>query len=109
MAQGNDNNVPFADTIEFNLKLDATSNSDITYARFVLDYRSLKPKKDSIRIIVGGDKLTYPYDAGIPTTDVLESKILINSIISHTRKGARFCNTDIRDIFWPSQWTGQNI
>ena len=102
LAQGNDNNVPYTDTIEFIYKHDVPPKRDITYAQFVLDYRPLKPDKYRTRITVGGDKLTYPYDAGSPTTDLLESKILINSTISDAKIGARFCSADIRDMFLAS-------
>ena len=67
-----------------------------------MDYRPTKPDPYRTRITVGGDKLIYPDDPGSPTTDMVESKVLINSTISDGKKGARFCCADIRDMFLAS-------
>ena len=94
LAQGNHNNVPYTDTIDFITKAEVPTHKDVTYAQFVLDYRPTKPDKHRTRISVGGDKLNYPSDPGSPTNDMLESNILINSTISDARKGATFCCAD---------------
>ena len=52
-----------------------------------------------IRLVVGGDKLDYEFDAGSPATNLLETKILLNSVISDASKGARFLTLDIKDHF----------
>ena len=49
--------------------------------------------------MVGGDRLPYDGDAGAPAANVLESKILLNSVISDANKGARFVSEDIKDHF----------
>ena len=49
--------------------------------------------------MVGGDKVEYFADAGSPTTTILETKILVNSVISDCHKGARFMSMDIKDFF----------
>ncbi len=41
----------------------------------VLDYRPLKSEPLRVRFTVGGDKLDYAYDAGSPTTDLLETNL----------------------------------
>lgn len=90
LAQGNDFGVSSTDTIDFIPKTQIPTNQDITYATFVLDYRPLKTEPHRDRITVGGDKLTYLYDAGSPAANMLETKLLINSVISDATKGARF-------------------
>ena len=52
--------------------------------------------------MVGGDRLTYTADAGSPATDMVETKILLNSTISDAKYGARFMSADIKDFFLAS-------
>ena len=99
LAQGNDNNVAYTDTIDFIHQHEVPANRDITYATFVLDYRPLKSEPHRVRITVGGDKLTYLADAGSPAANMLETKILINSTISDAKRGARFMSADLKDFF----------
>ena len=72
---------------------------DITYASFMCDHRPLKTEPWRVRIVVGGDKLSYSSDTGSPTASLLETKILLNSTISDTHKGARFMCMDSKDFF----------
>ena len=65
----------------------------------MLDYRPLKTQTHRVRITVGGDRLSYPDDAGSPAANMLETKILINSVISDARKGARFMSADVKYFF----------
>ena len=44
-------------------------------------------------------------DAGSPTTTILETKVVINSTISDSPKGARFMSCDIKDFFLKSFMT----
>ena len=99
LAQGNDAGVRSTDTIEFITRQEIPKGRDITYATFVLDYRPLKSEPYRVRITVGGDKLSYPYDSGSPAANLLETKILINSTISNAGRGARFMSADIKDYF----------
>ena len=99
LAQGNDYGVKATDTIDFIFKHQVPSTAKVTYANFVCDHRPLKPEPDRIRLVVGGDKLHYDEDSGSPTTNMLETKILINSVISDADKGARFMTMDIKDHF----------
>ena len=71
----------------------------MTYALYVCDYRPLKDEPYRVRITVGGDKLEYLDDAGSPAANLLETKILLNSVISDADKGARFMCADIKDHF----------
>jgi hypothetical protein len=50
-----------------------------------------------MRLIAGGDRVHYPYDAGTPNANLLTIKLLINSIIS--TPGARFFRMDIENFY----------
>ena len=50
-------------------------------------------------MVVGGDRLECEFDSGSPAADVLETKILLNSVTSDTNDGARFCSVDLKDMF----------
>lgn len=41
-------------------------------------------------------------DAGAPTKSLLEFKLLVNSVISEAKKGARFISMDLKDFFLAS-------
>ena len=72
------------------------------YANFVADYRLLKPEPNRIRCVVGGYKLEYQGDARSPTTTMIEEKLLIKSVISDSKYGARFLTCDLNDHFLAS-------
>ena len=48
---------------------------------------------------VGGDKLSYDEDPGSPAASLLEIKIMLNSVISDAKQGARFMGLDLKDFF----------
>ena len=87
------------DTLEFIKKGEVPSGRKVTYANFVCDYRPFKLEKYRVRMTVGGDRLEYPYDTTSPAASLLETKVLINSVISDASKGAKFCTVDIKDFF----------
>ena len=103
----NKHNVRFTETIEFIRRKEVPADRDITYAFFLLDYGPLKEKKYRVRIVVGGDKLSYTFDVGSLATDLLETKILINSTISDAQHVARFATAVIKDFSWHHQWEGR--
>ena len=49
--------------------------------------------------MVGGDRLIYDEDAGALAALLLETKIIIHSVISDTHRGARFMSCDLKDFF----------
>ncbi len=49
------------------------------------------------RLVTGGDRVHYPYDAGTLTANLLSIKLLINSVIS--TQGARFFTMDIKNFY----------
>ena len=102
LAQGNKYGVRSTNTIDFIHQHEVPSSSAVTYATYVLDHRPLKTEPYRVRITVGGDKLNYDLDAGSPAANLIETKLLINSTISHAKQGARFMTTDIKDYFLAS-------
>ena len=52
-----------------------------------------------MRLVVGGDCLDYNSVSGSPATDLIETKLLLNSVISDTSNGERFARMDLKDIF----------
>ena len=102
LAQGNDHGVSPTDTIDFITHDQVPRNRKATYLALVYDYRPLKSEQYRYRIVVGGDKLPYDNDASAPTTDLTETKLLLNSVISDAYKGARFCSADLKDFFLAS-------
>ena len=86
LAQGNGFNIKGTDTIDFISPQDVPPDHPVTYASFVCDYRPLKEEKYRVRLVVGGDKLHYSDDAGSPTATLIETKLLINSVISGAKR-----------------------
>lgn len=99
LAQGNDAGVVFQDAIKFIPQSEVPRDRDVTYAQFVCDHRPLKTEPWRVRIVAGGDKLSYHDDPASPAASLLETKILINSVISDAKRGARFCTADLKDHF----------
>ena len=102
LAKSNDAGVEHTDTIEFIAKHDVPSSSKVTYGSYVFDYRPHKKEKNRARLVAGGDKLEYEFDASAPAASLLETKILVNSIISDAKDGARFMSLDLKDFFLAS-------
>ena len=99
MSQANDAGFKFNDCIELIYRDKILEDKKITYASFVCDQRPLKAEEWHIRLVVGGDKLSYNEDSGSPATDLTETKLLLNSVISDSKKGARFLSMDLKDMF----------
>ena len=87
------------DVIDFISYQDVPNNKKVTYANMVCGYRPLKSDPYRVRLTVGGDKLDYFLDAVSPAASLLETKILLDSVISDTKDGARFMTIDIKDFF----------
>ena len=99
LAQGNNAGVTSTDIIDFISHSDVPKNVKVTYANFVCSHRPNKPEPWRIRIVVGGDRLYCSYDTGSPAASLLETKLLLNSVISDAVNGARFFTLDIKDFF----------
>jgi hypothetical protein len=87
------------DTIEFIPKHEVPPDKKVTYGNFICDIRPLKAEEHRVRLTVGGDKLPYEEDAGAPAASLFETKLLINSTISDSHKGARMMCADLKDHF----------
>jgi len=85
-----------SDNMFFIPKSASPVNRKVTYANPLCDYRPLKDGPYRIRLVVDGDRLNYDADTGAPTANLLDVKILLNSIIS--TPGARFASIDIKDF-----------
>ena len=102
IVQGNNSNVKYADCVEYIHHHEVPKGRKVTYANFVADYRPLKSEPYRIRLVVGGDKLEYHADSSSPAATMLETKILVNSVISDAHMGARFMSADLKDFFLAS-------
>jgi hypothetical protein len=64
-------------------KVSKERTKDITYGLITCSIRPEKvDKPNRTRLVAGGDRMHYPFDAGTPTADLLTVKLLINSVIS---------------------------
>ena len=102
LSQGMKDRVRAMDTIDFIHRHEVPSGKKVTYANMVCDYRPLKKEPYRVRLTVGGDRLPYAGDAGSPATTNAELKILLNSVISDAKHGARFISADLSDFFLES-------
>ena len=75
------------------------TNKKVTDANFVCDHCPLKFEPWRVCLVVGGNKLHYRGDTSSPATNMIETKILFNSVISDASKGARFASMDLKDMF----------
>ena len=99
LTQGNRFGTKGTDTMEFVSKDKVPQTAKITYASFVCDVRPLKKETHRVRMVVGGDRINYHEDTGSPAASLLETKIIINSVISDASKGARLLTCDLKDFF----------
>ena len=71
--------------------------NNVSYRHIVVNYRPEKAEPNRTRLTVGSDRVNYPGDCGIPTTDLLADKLLLNSTIS--TPGDHFITIDIKDFY----------
>ena len=109
LAQGNNHGVESTDTIEFVLYKSVPHDKKVTYASFACDHRPLKDEEWQVRIVAGGDKLEYEYDSGSPATDMLETKLLFNSVISNAKEGHVFVAWTLKTCSCIHQCQDQNL
>ena len=91
LASSNHSEVLFHNAIKFVAYESILKDRKTTYASFVCDHRPYKDEPWRIRLVVGGDKLDYPWNTQFPTIYITETKVLLNSVISDTCKGTH-CN-----------------
>ena len=88
LSQGNDPGTVNTNTIMFISRHEVPNDKKVAYATMDCNYRPLKEEKLRVRIIVGGDRLPYHLDVGFLAVDFLETKLMLNSVISDSIKGA---------------------
>ena len=69
----------------------------VTYARFVIDFRTKKDDPKCVRITAGENLIKYPGELTTHTSDMTTDKILWNSILS--TEVARFMGLDIKNCY----------
>ena len=52
-----------------------------------------------MRLVFGVNHLVYEHDPGYPAVSMIETKILLNSIISDAQQGDRFMICDLKYFF----------
>lgn len=102
LSDDNDYGVKGTKTIRFIPKSAVPHGRDVTYATFICDIKPLKTETHRVRITVGGDRLSCFADTGSPATNLLETKLLINSTISDAKYGAKMMCVDIVNYFLAS-------
>jgi hypothetical protein len=106
LAQGMPGCAKDRDTIFFipRHKVPKERAKDVTYGLITC---SIRPEKvdepDRTRLVAGGDRVHYPFDASTPTADLLTVKLLINSVIS--TPGAKIFMMDIKNFYLCSPMT----
>ena len=70
---------------------------DVTYGRIVVAYCPQKKEKFRARLIVGGDRINYPFEVSSPTASLETIKLHWCSTIS--TKGGYF-TTDVETFTW---------
>jgi hypothetical protein len=100
LAQGMPGQVTGTDTIFFipKDKVPGARAKDVTYGLITCLVRPEKTDEpNQTRLVAGGDRVHYPFNAGTPSANLLTVKLLINSVISTPR--ARFFTMDIKNFY----------
>ena len=92
----NKHGVSWKDTIMFIQKDEIPVDRKVRDTSFLQGYCLLKSEPYHISITVCSDQLLYLVDFGSSTTNLLETKLPINSTISNSEKGAQFIAMDIK-------------
>jgi hypothetical protein len=100
LAQGMPGRTKGMDTIFFIPwhKVPKERAKDVTYGLITC---LIRPKKIEVpnrtRLVAGGDRVHYPFNAGTPTAALLTVRLLINSVIS--TMGTRLFTMDIKNFY----------
>ena len=95
LVQGVGSRIQGTNTIFFVNKCDVPlkRRKDITYGKFVCEYKPNKTEKECTRFTIDGDKINYPGDCSTPTGNLTLVKMHLNSVISTT--DARYMTVNI--------------
>ena len=86
-------------TLNFIKRRQVPWNAKFTYANFVCDIKTQESESHITFFTVGGDKLDYLADPSAPAVGLLDTKIHLNSVISGSKKGARYFVADIKNYY----------
>ena len=89
-------------------KENVSAGAKITYANLICDFRPLKKETHRVRMTVGGDKLIYDGDPSSPEVSLLNTKIMLNSVISDLHIGERWMTADIKNHYFQSPMKNSN-
>ena len=67
------------------------------YGRICANYQSEKDDPYQVHITIGGNRISYPSNCGMPMANMLTTNVLLDSVIS--TKGAIFMTIDIKDLY----------
>ena len=97
LSQGFKKRVQAQDAMDFIAYADIPKDRKVTYVNFICDYQPLKTERFKVRMTIGGNRLDYPDETSSPTASLVETKLLLNSVISdHKLHNAKFCSIDIK-------------
>ncbi len=84
------------DTCFFIKKLDVPKGRTYTYGHIVCNCHPQNDEPHRICLIVGGDRIDYPWNKSLPTANLTTAKLLFNSTIS--TPGALFYSIDLANF-----------
>ena len=99
LPQGNKYGVKSTDIIYFTTKTDVPTASKVTYTDFLCDYKPPDIEQHRIRLVTGGYKLDFDGDSGSPAASLIETNLLLNSILSGAKDCARCMSCDLKCVF----------
>ncbi len=70
---------------------------DVTYGCICVNYCPKKDDPNRMHLTVGGNRVNFPGDCGMPMVDIVTVKLHLNSVI--LTKGARYCTIDLKDFY----------
>jgi hypothetical protein len=99
LAQGVGNCISGTNAIKFVNKgsIPVDRWQDITYVKFVCEYKPNKEEKERTRLAVGGDRVNYPDEVGTPTANLLPVKTHLNNVILTLAE--RYMTMDISNFY----------
>ena len=71
LSEDDTTGVEYINTIKYIHYNEVPSHKKVTYTSFVRDFRPLKDEKWKVRLVIGGNKLSYEFDVGSQITDMV--------------------------------------
>ena len=86
ISQGNEYGIQGISSLNYIPLNDVPKGQKVACGNFVCDHQPLKVEPWRGRVAVEGNKLPYQSDTGPPAASMLETKIIINSVISEAKR-----------------------